>query len=225
MTGMTADNTIFESLGLGTREAPKSSNDELTQEDFMALMVTELTHQDPFKPMENSELASQISQFSVVSGIDRLNQSFDTFSSSMISDQALQASALVGRDVLVPMTTGNLSTGGTIDGVIGLDGSATNVTVMVQDGSGALIREIGLGTRPGGEVGFSWDGLMDSGEYAPPGQYRISARAVQDGQEVAPYLLTEARVDSVSVGSSDGGLTLNLQGLGMIPFQDVAEIR
>jgi len=154
-----------------------------------------------------------------------LNTSFDSFSRSMVSDQALQASNLVGRDVLVPMNMGNLTTGGSIDGVVGLDSSASDVTVLVQDASGALIREISLGTRPQGEVSFSWDGLMDSGDYAPPGLYQVTARATQDGKEIAPYLLTEARVDSVSIGNAGEELALNLRGLGMVSFKDVAEIR
>lgn len=225
MSAITGENTVYESLGLARREPAKASNSELTQKDFMKLLVTELTHQDPSKPMDNNELATQISQFSVVAGIDQLNTSFDSFSRSMVSDQALQASSLVGRDVLVPMNRGNLITGGSIDGVVGLDSSASDVTVLVQDASGALIREISLGTQPQGEVSFSWDGLMDSGDYAPPGLYQVTARATQDGKEIAPYLLTEARVDSVSIGTAGEELALNLQGLGMVSFKDVAEIR
>ena len=225
MSAITAEQTIYESLGLSRREPAKASNSELTQKDFMKLLVTELTHQDPSKPMDNNELATQISQFSVVAGIDKLNTSFDSLSQSMVSDQALQASNLVGRNVLVPLNRGNLTLGGTIEGVVGLDSSASDITVMVQDASGALIREISLGTQPKGEVNFSWDGLMDSGDYAPPGPYQITARASQDGSDIAPYLLTEARVDSVSIGTAGKDLALSLQGLGMVSFKDVAEIR
>jgi len=73
MSAIAAENTIYESLGLTRNEPPKASNSELTQQDFMKLLVTELTHQDPSKPMDNNELATQISQFSVVAGIDKLN--------------------------------------------------------------------------------------------------------------------------------------------------------
>ncbi|MCW8881479.1 MAG: flagellar hook assembly protein FlgD, partial [Sedimenticola sp.] len=82
---------LYQALGLSRELDTKKGNDQLQLEDFLELMVTELTHQDPFKPMENSELATQISQFATVSGIDELNNSFSGFSDSMISDQALQA--------------------------------------------------------------------------------------------------------------------------------------
>ena len=110
MTAITNDTTLFQTLGL-SRELQRKSSDELQLEDFLDLMVTELTHQDPFKPMENSELASQISQFATVSGIDELNTRFSDLSGSLLSDQSLQAANLIGRSVLVPLGGGYLETG------------------------------------------------------------------------------------------------------------------
>jgi flagellar basal-body rod modification protein FlgD len=222
---MTAVNTdqLFQTLGLA-REMETKKNDELQMEDFLNLMVTELTHQDPFKPMDNTELATQISQFAAVSGIEQLNGSFSGLSDSLLSDQALQAANLVGRDVLVPMSAGYLTSGGSISGVVGLSSSASDVTVRVTDMTGALVKEIKLGTQPQGEVNFSWDGLDASGEGVPAGQYLISAEASVDGETVAPYTLVEARVNSVSLGAPGQPMALNLDGLGTISFNDVAEI-
>jgi len=224
MTTITNDSTLYQTLGLNQQLEQKSSG-ELQLEDFLDLMVTELTHQDPFKPMENSELASQISQFATVSGIDELNSSFSDLSGSLLSDQSLQAAGLVGRNVLVPLGGGYLETGGTVNGVVGLNDPASDVTVAVYDSGGALVREIELGTQTKGEVSFSWDGTTDSGDYAPAGQYQIEARASVNGETSSPYVLTEAEVSSVSIGAAGQGLALNLKGLGPISFNDVAEIR
>ena len=224
MNGIGTDASIYESLGL-VRELEKKKNDELVMEDFLELMVTELTHQDPFKPMENTELATQISQFATVSGIEQLNSSFSGLSGSLLSDQSLQAANLVGRDVLVPLNGGYLESGGSIDGLVGLESSVSDLTVSVHNAAGELIREINMGTRPPGEVTFNWDGMMDNGEFAAPGTYTISAQAMIDGEASAPYILTEARVNSVSIGSNGQGLALNLDGLGPVSFENVAEIR
>ncbi|EGV51089.1 flagellar hook assembly protein FlgD [endosymbiont of Riftia pachyptila] len=75
METIQSNEELFSSLGFSA--TPQEPVDQgLEMEDFMNLMVTELTHQDPFKPMENTELATQISQFAAVSGIDDLNKSF-----------------------------------------------------------------------------------------------------------------------------------------------------
>lgn len=225
MTTIGTENDIFTTLGLAGTTEPAKDNTQLQLEDFLELMVTELTHQDPFDPMDNSELATQISQFAAVSGIDELNNSFTGLSDSLLSDQALQASNLVGRDVLVPLNSGYLAAGGSIDGVVGLNSSASYVTVRVSNSSGELVKEINLGNQPKGETHFSWNGLDENGEAAPPGQYSITAEATVDGETLAPYTLIEARVDSVSIGAPGQEMALNLQGLGPISFNDVAEIR
>lgn len=224
MSLISNDANIYQSLGL-TSEPPQKSNNELQLEDFLDLMVTELTHQDPFKPMENSELASQISQFATVSGIDELNNSFADLSGSLLSDQSLQAANLVGRKVLVPLSGGYLETGGSIRGVFGLNDPASDVTIAVYNAGGALVRELHMGTQDKGEVQFNWDGLTDAGDYAPAGQYQISARASVNGEETAPYVLTEAEVSSVSIGAAGQDMALNLKGLGPVAMRDVAEIR
>jgi flagellar basal-body rod modification protein FlgD len=223
MSVITNESDAYSALGLGKTIEAKTNN-TLALEDFMNLMVTELTHQDPFKPMENSELASQISQFATVSGIDELNNSFSDLSGTLISDQTLQAANLVGHDVLAPISTGYLASGGTIDGVVGLYSSAGDVVVQITDSSGALVRELNLGTQPQGEVSFSWDGIADDGSYAPAGQYQITAQATEDGETVVPYTLIKAKVTSVSLGGAGQEMALNLEGLGPISFNDVAEI-
>lgn len=215
---------LYQALGL-SRETEQTNDNELGMEDFLELMVTELTYQDPFKPMENSELATQISQFSVVSGIDELNNAFSGFSDAMISDQALQAANIVGRTVLVPLNTGNLEAGGSIKGVVGVTEPASDVTVRISDASGELIKEIKLGTQEKGEVSFTWDGLDESSQAVEPGQYQIEAQAEVDGESMTPYTLIEAQVDSVSIGAAGQGLSVNLAGLGPISFSSVAEIR
>ncbi len=223
MTTITTDSDLYQTLGLA-RTLEDTKDDQLQLTDFLDLMVTELTHQDPFKPMDNTEMATQISQFATVSGINQLNDSFSNLAGSLLSNQALQATNLVGRDVLVPSDIGYYTTGSTLDGVVNLDQSASNVTVRVYDASGALVRELGLGTLSAGETAFSWDGLTDSGTYAPTGYYQVVTQATVGDETVTPLTMLEARVNSVSIGSSGQDLVLNLDGLGSISFNDVAEI-
>ena len=220
----TINSDIFSSLGLATQAEDTTPKNDLGMEDFMNLMVTELTHQDPFKPMENSELATQISQFATVSGIDDLNSSFNNLQSSLTSDQALQAANLVGHNVLVYGNAGALATGGSLSGAIDLPSAASNVKVQVTDASGALVREISLGTHEGGQVNFSWDGTDNNGDFMAPGYYQVNAVASTDEGEFAPAVMISAQVESVNLGGANG-LQLNLAGLGQVSMNQVAQIQ
>lgn len=214
---------IFADLGLQRKEQEKTQN-QLAQEDFLELMVTQLKHQDPFKPMENGDFLAQMAQFATVTGIDDLNASFDTLSESMSSNQALQAGALVDREVLAPLDYGLLPAGGALRGEVDLPSSVGNLVISITDATGALIRELPLGSQAEGRIGFSWDGQTDGGAYAPPGIYKVEARASIGSDNTALQPLVNARVDSVSLGRGAEGLTLNLEGLGPISFNDVTQI-
>lgn len=225
MNTISNDNEIYGNLGLNSLQASETKgDDQLQMEDFMKLLVTELTHQDPMKPMDNAELAAQISQFSVVAGIDQLNNSFTGLSSSLTSDQALQAANLVGHEVMVTSNAGWLNQGGSLQGAVDLPASAGNVRVRISDVTGALVRELELGSHEAGELAFTWDGYSDSGEYMPAGIYQVSTQATVDDVEMAPNLLVSAQVESVSMGGADG-IRLNLEGLGQVPMNNVIQIQ
>lgn len=223
MSAVSSNYDIYSNLGLTAAQDSKTSGDNLGIQDFMNLLVTELTHQDPFKPMENTELATQISQFATVSGIDDLNTSFNDFASNMVAQQSVQASNLVGHEVVIESYLGVLPSGGSMTGSVYMPAAGSNVKVQITDKTGALVRELTLGQQDEGMAQFSWDGITDSGDYAAPGQYNISASATIDDEEQGLSTLVNANVDSVSIGSSSGVL-VNLDGLGLVSINDVLEI-
>jgi len=223
MSTIPSSDELFSSLGLTASDTQAPQQQGLQMEDFMNLMVTELTHQDPSKPMENTEMATQISQFATVSGIDDLNNSFAGLSSTISSDQALQASNLLGHQVLVPSQVGWLDSGENLTGSIDLPASASNVTLRITDSSGALVRELALGGHEPGTLAFNWDGYDDQGDFAGSGRYQVTAQAMVDGVEMAPAVNVTAKVESVSMGGS--GVRLNLAGLGQVSMNDVKQIQ
>ncbi|MES9833208.1 MAG: flagellar hook assembly protein FlgD [Candidatus Thiodiazotropha sp. LLP2] len=224
-TGIVSAYNQYEDIGLvNNTDTNQQNQSELGLEDFMNLLVTELTHQDPFKPMENSEMATQVSQFATVSGIGDLNSSFNDLRASLTSNQALQAAALVGRDVLVESDIGVLAQGEPLQGSIVLPSSASDVRIRITNSAGELVRELPMGTHEAGQVAFSWDGYDDSGEYVGDGLYQVSAVASVDDAEMAPAVLVSAEVESVNL-SGQGGIQLNLDGLGQVSMNDVVQIQ
>lgn len=219
----TQNSNPFESLGLAKPNEPKKK-EEMGMDTFMKLMVTQLNNQDPMKPMNNEQMLSQIAQFTSVSGISELNNSFKDLTGSLANGQALQASSLVGREVYTPLNEGVLSNDSGINGSVQLDSSASNVLVRISDPLGRPVRQLQLGPQPAGELRFSWDGLDDQGEFSEPGRYQIQIEAQVGDETVALDPLVAARVDSVVVDNRGFGTTLNLVGLGPIDFKDVQQI-
>lgn len=219
----TVDSATLQSLGL-TAGQSKTKSSSLGQDEFLKLMMTQLKNQDPMKPLDSGEFLSQIAQFGTVSGIQDLQASFKTLSSSIYSNQALQASSLVGRTVLVPSTNAALAAGGQVGGAVDLTSGTSQLVVGVYSSTGQLVRRISLGPQAAGQVAFTWNGLTDAGTPAAAGTYRLKAEAEVGGQNVAMNTLVSSRVESVVLGSKDGGIQLNLAGLGGVDFATVRQI-
>jgi len=216
-------NTLTE-LGLSrptATPAQSQSQGKLNQEAFLELMIAQFQNQDPFKPMENGDFLGQMAQFGTVSGIEELNQSFSTIAGSLYSDQALQASGLIDRTVLVSSDAGFLPGQGSLSGAVDLATSSGSLAVQVTDANGELVRRMDLGTQPSGLARFEWDGLNENGERMPAGVYRLEAISSGLGANEQAPVLVEARVDSVTLGNA-GGVLLNLDGLGE---QSLANVR
>ena len=212
----------FDSLGLGLAQVPAKDNSKLGQAEFLKLMTEQLKHQDPTKPLSNSEFLGQIAQFSTVSGIQELQGSFGQLSAAMQSNQILQASGLVGRSVLAPSERGVLAKEGTLNGAVELPASTSQLSVGVYNTKGELVRSAQLGPQPAGLAQFSWDGITDNGQQAAPGTYLIKAEAIVDGKNQAVDTYINAKVESVSVGKD--GLSLNLGGAGAVELSKVKQI-
>ncbi len=215
----------FNELGLSTTSAPKKEEQSLGQQQFLELLTTQLTHQDPLKPMENGDFLGQMAQFSTVSGIGELNDSFADFASSLSSDQALQAANLVGRTVNAPSDSGLLEAGGNIVGNFNLPDSSPNVDVKILDSTtGVVVKTIRLGNQASGNIPFSWDGTDEQGNLANPGVYKVQVEANIDGNNTILATQINSKVESVSIGNGSRGLQINLTGLGTVDFKQVKQI-
>ncbi|MEZ6929999.1 flagellar hook assembly protein FlgD [Aeromonas sp. S16(2024)] len=197
---------------------------ELDQESFLKLLTMQLSYQDPFKPVDNAQMLSQMTSMSTSQGISSLSNQMESLNSLMTSSQALQASALVGQNVLIPSNTGYLEKGSTLSGVIATGDGGSNVKVTVKDESGQVIKEFSIEGDQKGNVAFEWDGLDKSGNAAKSGKYSIEAHATVNGKSESVPALTYAKVESVTLGTSTNPSTLKLKGLGGIYLTDVLEI-
>lgn len=217
----------FSGLGMKTLEtATTVAKKSLGQDEFLKLMTTQMTHQDPTKPMQNGEFLSQMAQFGTVNGIKDLQDSFKTFAASISSDQALQAASLVGRTVSAPSSEGLLgAVHNKITGTFDLPSSSSSVRVKIIDlDTKQVIKTVDLENQSAGSVSFEWKGDKESGVPADPGVYGIQPEALLDGKNTVLQANVDSKVESVSMGSSTGGVKVNLLGLAPVSFNQIKQV-
>ena len=222
-TNVANGSDIYASLGLAAQTTSTTKkNDALDQADFLRLMTTQLQHQDPLNPMDNSEMVAQMAQLSTVQGITDLNTTVSSFQQQMSSDQILRGAALVGHEVLVPSAKWTLEAEGGATGTVAAP-SAGDITVNVTDATGKAVKQLKVSANAAGEVSFDWDGTDETGKRLAAGSYSIAASHVDAaGNQKTLSTYVQAPVESVTVGSD--GLYLNLKGLGTAPIDYVLRI-
>jgi len=119
------------SAATGTQlERTSGSGAGPSRSDFLRLLTEQLRHQDPLNPMEDTDMMSQLAQFSALEETQGMRAALDRLAAG---DQVAQAAALLGKSV-----TGTLAPGfdphgnpvpgravhGTVSGVALRDGQA-----------------------------------------------------------------------------------------------------
>ncbi len=208
-----------------TTETESSDSQALGKNEFLKLFVTQLENQNPLEPQDNGEFIAQLAQFSSLEGIDNLNTTMTDFTESFQSNRALEASALVGREVQVSTDTAWMSQGQPFTGIIELPTSSSSVKFNIYDADGSLVSYTDLGSQSAGEVELLWNGTDSSGNQLPSGSYRVEAIAQIDGENQQLNTLLGANVNSVTLGDGTTGTMLNLSGIGKVSLSEVRTIQ
>ncbi|HEY8329797.1 MAG TPA: flagellar hook assembly protein FlgD [Pseudomonas sp.] len=220
----TIDTSVINAIngGASTTASEKQKAEDL-RSNFMTLLVTQLQNQDPLKPMENAEMTSQLAQVNTLSGIEELNETLQGITGQIDAGQTLQASALIGRNVLVPGDRVLVGSGETTPFGIELAAPVDQAKVSIHDGSGQVVRQFELGALDAGVQSFVWDGTLNDGSAAPDGAYRVTVEASADEQAQQATVLSYAQVGGVSTGASGPLLDLGAT-LGRVGLQNIRQI-
>lgn len=104
-------NTLNKSLNGG-----KVKSRNLGKDDFLKILITQLSYQDPTKPLEDKEFISQMAQFSSLEQMTNMSNNFSNLSGMLVQSNALN---LLGKNVEI--TSGETIIKGVVEEITGRD--------------------------------------------------------------------------------------------------------
>ncbi len=156
----------------------------LDKDDFMKIMITEMKHQDPTKPMDSDKMATQMAQITSVEQMKNVGQAVEKLADKNSASDRLAMSAMIGKSVTVDK--GRFShQKGTLSPInFDLPQDANKIKISILDERGDVIATRDLEPMKKGPNVYSWDGMNASGISVPSSTYtvRVDAENAQGGK-------------------------------------------
>lgn len=207
---------------LAASNTPKHKTD-MDQDDFLTLLVAQLTHQDPLSPMEDTDMTSQLAEFSSLEQLTSINEGIGSLSNSMTQSDMLSAVSFIGKDVKAEGYKISINDGDVSNIYYGFGEPVSSIMMNIYDADGAIIRTVELGSKEAGTYQYDWDGKNEGGETMPDGQYGIGILGEDiEGKPVMVQTEISGTVDAVV---NEGGTQyLRLKDGRFLSFMNVKEI-
>jgi flagellar basal-body rod modification protein FlgD len=222
--------SVTEITSTGTSTPPAdmitASADSTNQADFLQMLVAQLTNQDPLSPLEGTEFASQLAQFSSLEELQKMNSGLaGNLEANLILTQSINnslATMLIGKTIRADMQSVNLGESGSASVQFQLDEAAADVTIEIIDENGETIRTLSETNLPEGENSVAWNGYDDAGNRMAAGEYTVKVTAKDaDGENIATTLFFEGRVTGIEY---QDGIAVLLVGTREVNLGDVISI-
>jgi flagellar basal-body rod modification protein FlgD len=185
------------------------------KDDFFKMLLAQLQNQDPLNPIDGTDFAVQLAQFSSLEQLSNINDQLETMNLYQASVNNAQSLNLIGKEVTA---RGNVLKveGESIDLTYNLSGDAKKVSIKIYD-EGGLVDTLEFGNQKEGRNSVVWDCNNVS-----KGNYTFDVSAVDDnGEKVDVDTMITGVVTGVTFKNGSSYLSINGQD---IAFGDVISV-
>ena len=205
-----------------------SSGDEVSKDQFLKLLTYQLKAQNPLKPYDNQEFASQLAQFSQLEQLTDIRSLLEEqVQTNMILTNTISNTALpglLGKSAKAMSDSVQLKQDEPAPVGYTLPYRAASGQLTILDSSGNKVREMKLEELDllSGDHKLSWDGKDNDGNQLPSGDYTFQIEAFDSqGGSVSASTFTYGTLSAVKFTSEGTKLVMN--GVE-IPLEKVLDI-
>lgn len=177
-------------------------------ETFVKMLTAQATNQDPLEPLDSTEYAAQLAQFSMVEQQTKSNTLLEGLQSQLGLANMAALSGWVGMEAR-GVAPGYFDGSGAITIAPNPAAAADSVTLVVQDSNGNEVQRVSL---PVSAEPYQWNGLDDEGQPFEAGEYAFVVESRKEDelilQEYAEiyFKVNETRMQGGDVGLiTEGG--------------------
>ncbi|MEM9639818.1 MAG: flagellar hook capping FlgD N-terminal domain-containing protein [Pseudomonadota bacterium] len=213
----TASATATSQSSAATQAATASLTSDF--ETFLQMLTAQAEYQDPLDPIDSSEYAAQLAQFSMVEQQVLTNDTLAELVSQLSSSNLQSLSGWVGMDVRAAVAAEFDGTPITV--APNPDATADQAVLVVRNAAGDEVQRLDI---PVSTDQVAWAGVQDDGTPFAAGSYQFTVESWSNGQVISE---TRAEIYSrvTEVQSSGDAAVLVLQGGQTVAASDVTALR
>jgi flagellar basal-body rod modification protein FlgD len=208
---------VVSSINSGTASSTQTKNAIMGKDDFLKMLIAQLKNQDPLNPLDGSNFAAQLAQFSSLEQLQNMNTKLQTLGTSFSSLNNVQVANLIGNEV---SAKGNTTTveGSTNTMYYNLPSDVKQGTVKIYNAEGTLMKTFSFGSQKAGINSLTWNSSnVSAGTYT----FEVSATD-SSGKDVSVTSMVTGKVTGATFKNNIPYLTVNGQD---IAFADILSVR
>ena len=205
------------SINSGTTSSSLTKNTIMGKDDFLKMLIAQLKNQDPLNPLDGSNFAAQLAQFSSLEQLQNMNTKLETLGTSFSSLNNVQVANLIGNEV---SAKGNTTTveGSTNTMYYNLPSDVKQGTVKIYNAEGTLMKTFSFGSQKAGTNSLTWNSSnVSAGTYT----FEVSATD-SSGNDVSVTSMVTGKVTGATFKNNVPYLTVNGQD---IAFAEILSVR
>ena len=204
-----------------TTDASTSSKSALSGdfETFLKLLTTQMTNQDPLKPMDSTEFVAQLASFSAVEQQVRSNDKLESILDVLSGGNSAGLAQWIGRDVRVAAKAA--FAGQPVKVAVEPAEGADTAVLVVKNDFGTEVARVAVAP---GATEVTWDGTTATGAAAAHGNYGFTLMNYADDNLLgtsAGKVYTEVK----EVRVVDGSPVLVVADGSQVPVDEITGLR
>lgn len=186
---------------------------------FLLMLTAQAQNQDPLEPMDSTEYASQLAQFSMVEQQVQTNDLLSALTSTLGSVNLNDLASWVGMDVR--SAAGFHFNGQPVTLFSNADSDADATRLVIRDHEGIVVDTVSVPTTA---TEFAWAGVSSSGDPMAAGNYTATLESYKNDRLISEKpVAAYNRVVEAQVG--EDAVLLTLQGGQVISADLITAVR
>ena len=191
-----------------TKMADEDSS--LGKDDFLKLLIAQLSAQDPLDPMGAQDFSAQLAQFTALEQMTNVNSNLEILQKLQTASHNTSSLNLIGKTVEAYGNAFRHSANSSETLSYSLASDAESVRIDIFDITGSQIDMVRIDNQTQGKNNASWDGFDKQGNPLPAGTYSFTVKAEnQAGALIAVDTFSSGLVSDVVFGEDETYVIVN----------------